>query len=123
LAPFSLLMVPFVAFAVFLGYRTLRALFGHTRFTVDGDAARVFTGLGRIGRTRRFRWDQIDSVREEFTPGTKKGGLPTISIVLEGTRRIRLDAPLHDERRYFLLKAIEAMVAQRPSRALRAGSP
>ena len=100
-----------VAAIAVLALISLFLLFGRVVVRVEGGRGRVFTGLGPIGWPRRFRWDEIDTVREEAGRHTFAGLGST--IVLEGARRIRFGFFLADGRRYYLVKALEAMLAER----------
>jgi hypothetical protein len=63
----SLFGIPFVIGTVYLCGTAVMAAAGKVVVTVDGDEGVVFTGVGPIGRRRRFNWYNVKSVRQTET--------------------------------------------------------
>lgn len=85
---------------------------GVVRVTRQGDELDVFTGVGPLGWRRRYRWSDIRIVREVATAamgrwGSGQGG----SVALEGRTRVAFGALLTEERRYFILRVMQKMLA------------
>lgn len=84
---------------------------GKVELTLDDDGGKIFTGLGVIGRTQRFKWDEITSVSEQ-TSLSGKGGSST-DIQLEGKKRVSFGSLLNDERRFYIFKCLQQVLAKK----------
>jgi hypothetical protein len=106
--------IPFVFGSVMLGILSLKLTLGRMDFIVDRGEGRIFTGVGPIGTTRRFRWDEVDMVREELNMETRSTQpLGSHFLVIEGAKRIRFGIHLDDMRRKFVFRALKTMLAER----------
>lgn len=110
----SLFGIPFLIGAVVFWNLALMAIWGKVELTLDKYGGRIFTGIGKIGRTKKFTWDEIVSVREEeiYYRGSYRGG----KILLEGKRRISFGMGfgmgIKGSRRYYLFRALEQIIAK-----------
>lgn len=119
----SLFGLPFLAVSVFLSALSAMMLFGHVRVSADGLSGEVFTGIGGIGRRRRFDWSDIAEAREDIRITTtmrdgRRRKSRTAQVCLEGNERILFGSLLSDERRFYLVKALGYLLARlqgRPS--------
>jgi hypothetical protein len=82
------------------------------RVTRQGDDLEVFTGVGQIGRRRKYRWQDIRTVREDASPsGARWGRNQGRCIFLEGATRAAFGSMLTEQRRYFMLQVLRKMLA------------
>ncbi len=107
---FFAIMVPFAIASLGLVALCVHLTVGRVEIRVERGIAEVVSGVGGIGRRRRFRWPDVESASEEVAWGHTP---VRHEIVLKGARRIALGVTLRDERRYFLLRAIQRMLAER----------
>ena len=99
----SLLLVPFAVLSVG----------GKIAVRREGDRGEVFTGIGRIGWTRRFRWSEVKAVRRSLTKWQQNNRrVPLIEIEL-GTKSLRFGSQLTSQRREFLLRALKQVAEAR----------
>lgn len=110
---FSLLFgTPFLLASLFLWAINLMLICGKVVVTVEGHSGTIFTGVGSIGRTKRFNWLDISAIREqECEPNTP--GHQGAKIVLEGKERTEFGTWLKQNRCYFVLQALRKMLAER----------
>lgn len=102
----SLFGIPFILGTVFLCAMTLMGIGGKVTVTLSRQGGEVFTGIGSVGVRRRFRLDEIATVREVQSPFSHPGYQHYGGIVLEGKRRIRFGHGLNEARRYFVVEAL-----------------
>ena len=94
---------------------TLMAIAGKAELTIDKYGGRTFTGVGKLGISRKFVWDEISKVRETRGVSTRRRGKgyhgkADISIVLEGQKRISFASGVSQERRYYLYRTIQQVI-------------
>lgn len=108
----SLFGIPFILGSILFWWLALMAIWG--KVTVDSrrGEGRVFVGLARIGRSRRFDWNDVTVIRENATNYNYPGG-NNQTIVLEGKQRISFGTGLNEARRFFVLQAIRQLRAGR----------
>jgi hypothetical protein len=104
----TLFGIPFLIGTVIIGSLAVMCVIGRVVLTVDRDSGSVFTGVGKIGFTKRFEWKDVTRVYEEEKRGSK--GSVTKQIVLEGKDRITFGSMLSDNRRYFILQVLKKML-------------
>ena len=107
----SLFGIPFVLGSVLFWSLALMAICGKVEVTL-GDNSSVFTGVGPLGWRRRFDWSAVQSIREE-SAGTGRNGGSQMAVILEGAERVKVAAGVSEKRRYFLLTALKAQLAER----------
>lgn len=101
--------IPFLIASIVLISISALSVFGTVRVSADGYNGRAFFGIGPIGWSKRFSWRDIDTVSEgdaAFAVNRKR----QTQIFLEGKERISFGAMLSNERRYYVAKALEALV-------------
>ncbi|MDI1314727.1 hypothetical protein [Prosthecobacter sp.] len=96
----SLFGIPFVLGTLLLGSAALMAVCGKVVVTVRGREGRVFTGVGPLGRTRRFDWSQVSAITEDWNYSRRGQGTQYIAITAE--RKIKIYALNTDRHRYML---------------------
>ncbi|MEQ9466388.1 MAG: hypothetical protein RLN88_03200 [Ekhidna sp.] len=107
----SLFGIPFLIGSIIFWSLALMAIWGKVELTLDKHGGKTFTGLGNIGLTKKFTWDEISSVREKQSnfnyPGSQGG-----SILLEGKRRISFGMGVKESRRYYLFRALKNILSK-----------
>lgn len=105
-----LFLTPFIAIGLAVAGGVLMSLFGRTEVTLQGGDSSVFTGIGPIGRRRRFDSRQIRSLRiEDETWRTSKGGTRQSReavIQLQDGKRVKFGSGLAEERLQFVAGAL-----------------
>ncbi len=104
----SLFGIPFLIGTLIFGSFALMSVLGRVVLTVNRENGSIFTGVGKIGLTKRFEWKDVTCVYEEAKRGSK--GSVSKSIVLEGKERISFGSMLSDNRRYFMLQVLKKML-------------
>lgn len=94
-----------VATATLLALLTLAAA-GKVEIRKRGGDGEVFTGVGVIGWTRRFRWPEIQTIRQELI---YYGRGKVMAIVLEGNSRLMSAVAINDSRRHFLVNGLRRL--------------
>ena len=107
----SLFGIPFLIGGIAVISMAAMFTFGKVEITLDTEGGKIFTGVGIIGRNQRFKWDEISSISEETTYNNK--GTARSDIVLEGKTRISFGSMLNDERRYYILKALQQVFSKK----------
>ena len=111
----SIFGIPFIIGSVILWSMALMSIWGITVVKVEGALGRVFSGIGSLGMKKAFYWSEVDDIREEqYSSGNNSGYRRR--LVLEGKKRITFGTMLNDERRYYMLKALKKMLAERDNR-------
>jgi hypothetical protein len=104
----ALFMVPFVLVGLLVIWLFLVALAGVVRVTIRTGTARIFSGIGRVGRTTHVELSSIAAVRihEKLKPSDEGEG--SYEISLEGPASpIRFGSMLTRERRNWLATALQ----------------
>jgi len=115
----SLFGIPFVLGTLLFGSIAIMSVCGKTTVTVEGNAGRLFVGVGPIGWARRFDWYSINCVEEDHL-----GHSHEFLISLVGKTRMKLGWMLTEPRRSFLLQGLRKQLASRPTgHGRRAESP
>jgi hypothetical protein len=108
----SLFGIPFVLGTVILGSLALMTTFGRTVLSVNGDQGKIFTGVGPIGWTRKFKWTGIREVSEGIG-NVQRNGRYQQQIVLQGDTRLTFGSGIREDRRYFILNALRSRLRKR----------
>jgi len=102
----SLLGIPFLIGSIFFWSIALMAIWGKVELVLDKNGGRIFTGLGKIGLTKSFVWNDITTIKEVQSsynfPSNTSG-----KITLEGKRRISFGLGVTESRRYYLIKVLK----------------
>lgn len=107
----SLFGIPFLIGSIIFWSLALMAIWGKVELTLDKQGGRAFTGLGNIGLSKRFTWDEVSTVKEKQSnfnyPGNQGG-----SILLEGKRRISFGMGVKESRRYYIYRALKSIISK-----------
>ena len=105
----SLIGLPFVAGTVLFGSIMLMAIVGKVTIRVDDGEGVIFTGVGDLGWSRRFRWDDVNRVEEIVTTFQSPGNSGRM-LALEGKTRLTFGSMLNQGHRYFFLQVLRRML-------------
>lgn len=104
----SLFGIPFLLGSVIFWAVALMAIWGKVEITLDHSDGKIFTGIGKIGLTKRFALNDISTVKETEVRGTK--GSISYNIALEGKDLITFGTGLNDSKRYYLFNAMKKIL-------------
>jgi hypothetical protein len=114
----SLFGIPFLIGSVMLISTALMLSIGVVKVRRDGDDGAVFTGIGPLGWTRRFRWPEIVSVLETDATYTlhRAGQTQRVAAInladASRPRQIRFGAMLSEERRRYLIWILRKQITR-----------
>jgi len=101
----SLFGLPFIAGSIFFWSVTFIYIFGKVELRLKKQGGEIFTGIGKIGMTKRFTWDEVERVEEKIKKG-KNNNSPL--IVMTGKKKnISFGGFLSPRRRYYLMRTLE----------------
>jgi len=107
----SLFGIPFIIGAILFWSLTVMVIWGKVEMTLDKEGGKIFTGVGSLGLTKRFTWDEISSVKENESnfryPGSQGG-----DILLEGKKRISFGKGVNETRRYYLFRSLKSIIGK-----------
>ena len=104
-------LTPFITIgAVMIGY-LLSSIAGKTEVRIGQDHGTVFTGIGPIGRRRRFNLGTVTEVRVEEESGRNESGTKAKIVIetLDGSR-IKFGTMLREERMKFVAAATRRLL-------------
>jgi hypothetical protein len=104
-----LFMIPFVLIGAVTGVLALMMLFGRVEVTVRGGEGQVFTGIGGVGRRKRFDAAAVTGVAVRYA-GWQQNRQPQYAIYLEGPTPVKFGSMLTPERRAFIAAALRKVL-------------
>lgn len=110
----SLFGIPFLIGSILFWSLALMAIWGKVELTLDRKGGKVFTGLGSIGLSKNFTWDEVSIIAEKQSNANYPGGQGN-TIQLSGKRRISLGTGLKESRRYYLFRALQSILPKAKS--------
>ncbi len=90
----------------------LMMLGGKVMAEVDGDAGRLFVGVGSFGRRKSFKWSDISGFRQQDAKWHGPG-CSGMMIAAEGNRKLEFGRMLDGRRRLYLLGVLRKMLDER----------
>lgn len=105
----SLFGIPFLIGSIIFWSIAFMAIWGKVELILDNRGGKVFTGVGSIGLTKNFLWNDISRVREKQS-NIRYPGSQGSSIVLEGKKRISFGTGLKEDRLYYLLRSTKSVM-------------
>jgi len=103
--------IPFILVTLYGDVVALLMACGKVVVRVRDNEGTVFTGVGKLGWTRRFRWDQTRTIEERLE---LYDGEVTSDILIHVDRTLRVGLiGFNDERHFFLLAALRKMFRER----------
>jgi len=109
--PMSLFGLPFLIGSIFLVSWCVMSVAGKVTVSVHGDRLAIFTGVGPLGVTRTANVSDFRSVREDFGYGSMNSNRGSRVIRLEGNRSMAFGSMLSNERRHFLVGALQTALS------------
>lgn len=107
----SLFGIPFLIGSIFFWGIALMAIWGKVEVFLTQEGGKIRTGIGAMGFSKSFRWDEISSI-EERAPDYKYGKKQKGGIVLEGKRRISFGTGLNSSRRYYMYRTLKIIMSK-----------
>ena len=101
----SLFGIPFLIGSVIFWSVTAMAIAGKVEIVFNNEGGKIFTGVGKIGFTKSFIWNDIDAV-EESASNIRYPNSSSYKISLVGQKRISFGTGLNDERRYYVMSVL-----------------
>jgi hypothetical protein len=120
----SLFGIPFILGTLLFGWIALMAVFGKVVVRVSDSEGVVFTGIGPVGLRRPFNPCEVTTVRVEphlGGYGSSGNNWPSMTIVLDGARKVRFGGGLREARRDFLANVLRQKLVTDKGPRLRAG--
>jgi hypothetical protein len=108
-----LFLAPFIGVGAYFCWGFLHALAGRTEIRIGPSGATLFSGVGRLGRSRRFDPVAVRAVEIVESPsrGDDDGGTrPELVIRCEGAKDLRFGGHLTEARREYLLAALREIL-------------
>ena len=102
----GLFAIPFVAVGVWVAVQAVSALLGRTEVRIQNGAGVVYSGVGRIGRRRRFDAKSVWQVDIDYGVGSKGGRYYFITIKPQTGKTLKFGTMLNEERREFVAAAL-----------------
>lgn len=99
---------PFILVVLLLVGILAMMLAGHIRVRLANGELSIFTGVGRVGWNRRYRWTCFHTVEELYVSG-KGGGY---YVALDGAKHVRFGKILDEDRRVFVIQVLERELAR-----------
>lgn len=105
----SLFGLPFLIGSIVMIVTSLMVTFGKTIVYVEADnSATIFIGIGTKGWYRRFKWNEIRSVKEVKKDNLFNQSFFNNYISLEGKKRINLGWGLNSKRAYYFINFLKS---------------
>jgi hypothetical protein len=106
----SLLGLPFLMGTFLFGGMAIMRCCGRIVVTKENDEGAVFEGVGPIGWTRRFRWSDVESIRESETRGGRGGVQKLIALDFRPVGRdcLKFGTLLTAERRWYIIAVLRS---------------
>jgi hypothetical protein len=108
----SLFGIPFIIGAVTFWSLAFMFIAGKVELDINDEGGRIFTGIGKLGFYKSFSWDEVNSVKEKPVVFRSSGSSGN-SLMFEGKRRIVFGFGLNESRRYYLLRSLQVMLANK----------
>ncbi len=102
----TLVSIPFIIGSVFFWSLALMFVFGKVEVRFNKTEGEIFTGVGKIGIRKKFKWDEISVITESQSYSYNRRAE---SIQMDGQSRIRFGAMLSTDRKYFMKRAMQEM--------------
>jgi hypothetical protein len=106
----SLFGLPFLLGTFMFGGLAIMKSCGRVVVVKDNDEGAVFQGVGSIGWTRRFRWSDVESIRESETGDGRSGPRKLISLNFRSVDRdcLKFGTLLSAERRWYIISVLRS---------------
>lgn len=105
----SLFGIPFLIGSIIFWSLAFMAIGGKVELTLDNRGGKIFTGIGKIGMTKNFLWNDVSRIKEKHT-NFRYPGSQGSNIILEGKKRISFGSGLKEDRLYYLLRSTKSIM-------------
>ena len=117
----GLFLTPFAAIGLAMLLATAMAMAGHMEVMVDDSACEIYTGIGSLGRRKRFARSAIRSVRMDLERHRNRNTVyyvRKIAFDLENAKPYLFGSQLPEDRRNYLASALHGLLIhpEAPSR-------
>jgi hypothetical protein len=111
----SLFGLFFVAGTLLLVPQAIMSALGRVVIKCRGEEGSVFCGVGQLGRTWRFRWEDVVSIQQALRKGHRGSVTRFIRVVFRTPTRAPLEFGdlLSDERKGFVISVMRWQLARR----------
>ncbi len=107
----SLFGIPFLIGSIVFWGVAMMAIFGKIEVTFDQESGKIFTGIGKLGYTKRFLWKDVEAVEESMS-NVRTQGSQQYQINLVGQTRVSFGTGLSNERRYYIMNVLRAYLSR-----------
>jgi hypothetical protein len=107
----SLFGIPFIIGSVLFWSFALMAIWGKVELTLDRMGGSIFTGVGNVGLTKKFKWEEVSTIKERQT-NVRFPGSNGNEIQLEGKKRISFGSNVNDSRKYYLFRTLKQIISK-----------
>ena len=104
----SLFGIPFIIITIFLWGMALMTIDGKVELTLSELGGKVFTGVGSLGITETFFWDEISNVEEQVCEYKYPNSMGS-EIIMTGLKKIKFGSVLTNERKHHLFRSLKMM--------------
>tara|TARA_R110002073_G_scaffold89852_6_gene212499 strand:- start:19856 stop:20533 length:678 start_codon:yes stop_codon:yes gene_type:complete len=108
----SLFGIPFLLGTFFFGAITIMSVAGKVEIIITKAGGVIFTGVGNIGFSKKFTWNEISSIKETHSySGNRPGriGNRGTKISIEGERRVSFGTGIPNARKYYMLESLKKL--------------
>lgn len=102
-----LFLTPFIAIGLFMAAAFFNALLGRTEVKIENARATTFSGVGALGWKKTFEVAQVRAVQIYQRMDREGANTTSILIELRDGKQIKLGSMLTNERRQFVLGALQ----------------
>jgi hypothetical protein len=107
----SLFGIPFILGSIIFWSLALMAIWGKVELIFNKQGGKVFTGVGKIGITKKFTWEDVSRINETAVTFRYPGSRGSL-ILFEGKKRLSFGSGLNEERRYYILQSLRKFYSQ-----------
>lgn len=108
----SLFGIPFLLGTIFFGAIAVMSVVGKVEISITKAGGVIFTGVGGIGFSKKFTWDEISSIKEVESYTRNRNGTTnsrSTKISLEGERRITFGSGIPSARKFYILESLKKL--------------
>lgn len=104
----TLMGIPHFIATIVIAIFTAMTIWGKVEITTNKMGGSIFTGIGSFGYLKRFKWRNINYIKEKQT-NIRYPGSQEVSIVLEGKNRVVFATSVNGTRRDYLINALQIL--------------
>jgi hypothetical protein len=108
----SLFGIPFLLGTFFLGAMTIMSVAGKVEVKITKVGGVIFTGIGGIGFSKKFTWNEVSAIKEIESYSRNRNGRSGnrgTKISLEGERRVSFGTGIPSARKYYILESLKKL--------------